>query len=79
MHKNIKEIRIETKEYKGKKYVDVRRFFSKNGKMIFTKKGITLNQQELPTILNALEQVENEFSAGEIQPKETDAKQTGDA
>ncbi len=49
-------VRIGTREFKGRKYFEIRQWFqdNKSQKMIPTKKGIILNINELPTLMSGL-------------------------
>lgn len=57
---SIDEIRIEWKEYRGHKYLDIRTYTEiedKEGK-VATKKGVTVRPDLLPELCQALEQAE---------------------
>lgn len=61
IHKNDREVlRIRTKEFQGKEYVDLRIWYEaqgddNKGKPRPTKKGVTFRRDLLPDVLRALE------------------------
>ena len=52
-------IKFQVSEFKGKKYVDIRKFFEKDGQTIPTKKGITIQLDQVPEMITELEKVES--------------------
>ena len=54
------EIKVQKKEFKGKEYVDIRKYFKgKDGSDCPTTKGIMIPLPKLSDIISELEQVES--------------------
>jgi hypothetical protein len=57
-------IKVERTEFKGKQYVDIRKYFKgKDGKEYPTRKGIMFTPAELPGLINKLEELEQKVGA----------------
>jgi len=56
---DTEELRVAPREYKGRKYIDIRVFFlpENDNEMKPTKKGVTIYQNELPKLSNALKNI----------------------
>ena len=61
------EITIKTMEFKGKKYVDVRKYYrdKNSNEMAPTKKGIAIPVGELSDVINKLEAAEADLAKGQ--------------
>ena len=60
-------IEIAINEYKGKKYLDLRTFYTtdEGGSWLPTKKGITVSPENLELLKDAINQAMGEFADGE--------------
>jgi len=61
------EIHIAISEYKGKKYLDMRVFYTTDDGINWnpTKKGVTFTPEKLDEVKNAIEVAQKEFEAEE--------------
>jgi len=51
----VEEVRVKLVEWKCQDYIDIRVWFNSNGKSVMpTKKGITLNVELVPKLIDAL-------------------------
>lgn len=59
---DFKEIRIEKKEYKGYKYIDIRTFYKdkETGEWKISKQGVTIRPDQLDDLIAALFELKEE-------------------
>lgn len=64
---HTQKVRVSLTTYKGKRLLDIRRHFDihNDGKLVPTRKGISLTTGEIPELLKALEIVARELKAAE--------------
>lgn len=55
-------IRVQPTEYRGKKYVDVRKFFDKDGEWMPTGKGISIPLEEAASVAQAIIKMQKEHA-----------------
>jgi hypothetical protein len=53
----INDIRIEATEFKGNKYLSIRRWYEKDGQTLPSKKGINLKPEEAKELLENIDEV----------------------
>ena len=56
-----KDIRVMSQDFKGKKYVSIRRWYEDGGEMKPGKQGINLKQEEWEEFLNKLEAIKEDL------------------
>jgi hypothetical protein len=66
------QLKIQVREYEGKKYLDLRIFFrGREGDMLATKKGLTLRVKELDQAIAALQRARSILNGGQREIAKT--------
>jgi len=57
-----KDIRVEEKEFNGKSYIHIRRWYEKDGEMLPGAKGISLTEEEWSEFSSKFDDIKNDIN-----------------
>ncbi|MBN2363626.1 transcriptional coactivator p15/PC4 family protein [candidate division WOR-3 bacterium] len=58
---SLEQIQIEMKEYKKKKYLDIRTYYQSDGEWKPSKKGVTIHPENLDKLLEIITGIKEEY------------------
>ncbi|MBN1150294.1 transcriptional coactivator p15/PC4 family protein [candidate division WOR-3 bacterium] len=58
---SLEQIQIEMKEYKKKKYLDIRTYYQSEGEWKPSKKGVTIHPENLDSLLEIISEIKNQY------------------
>ncbi len=61
----LEQIQIEMKEYRKKKYLDIRTYYQSDGEWKPSKKGVTIHPENLDKLIEIISNVKEEYDKEE--------------